>query len=517
MTAKLTEMDILKLAEAKIEEEHVQCHTPEPTAGRFTIEEMKQAIREQHDGDGWLYTQIHRNRFVFDHTRQAWFEWRGHYWAEDMHNESLAAFDPVIDELSLAAAKMQWLKLKATKEGEDEKAKEAASWESSFLKRVSELRTLGRKKVTLTLAAAGKRSLGISGQEWDSKPWPLGCKNGVLDLREKSFAFRPGRQDDFIKTFSPVEWRGINEPAYVLEAFLKSTLNGDDELIAYLRRLCGYALTGTCHEHVLPILWGKGRNGKGTFLQAIADVLGDLAGPVQSEMLLDQGRLRSSAGPTSDIMALRGRRLAWASETDEGRKLNAGKVKWLVGGDTLVGREPYARCEVSFKPTHTLFLLTNHKPKADPDDFALWQRIHLIPFTQSFVDNPTRPDEKPRDPKLAEKLKAEAPGILAWMVRGCLEWQRQGLNPPASVLSATNDYRQDEDLLGQFLAECCVQAPHAWVKAGEIRKAYEGWCGENGHHPVSGYKFSKYLLARYDRDDSSRHRSYLGVGLKVEQ
>lgn len=273
-------------------------------------------------------------------------------------------------------------------------------------------------------------------------------------------------------------------------------------------------LSGTAVEHILGILWGKGRNGKGTLLEILAFVLGPLAGPILAEMLLEQTRKESASAPRSDIMGLRGRRLAWASETDEERRLNAGKVKWLCGGDTLVGRAPYGRREISFRPTHTLFLLTNHKPQVDPTDNALWSRIHLIAFTLAFVDKPKEAHERLRDPYLLEKLKGEASGILAWLVRGCLEWQRQGLNPPAEVRGATEEYRDHEDVLAAFIADCCTVSPNARVKAGKLRESFESWCKEMGMTPIDGKKFGQRIRERFDATPRTKHGFYyIGIGL----
>ena len=217
-------------------------------------------------------------------------------------------------------------------------------------------------------------------------------------------------------------------------------------------------------------------------------------------------------------MALRGKRLVWSSEIEEGRRLNTGKLKWLTGGDTLTGRAPFGKRQVTFQPMHTLFLLTNHRPQAPANDYALWARLHLIPFTQAFVEHPVKgQNEFKADPNLLDKLKSEAPGILAWLVRGCLEWQRQGLNPPEAVKSATANYRKDEDLIGQFISEGCVAMPHARVKAGELLEAYVKWCDEGGLKPLSRNKFANQMLDRFDRDDSGRFRIYMGIGLKKDE
>ena len=234
-------------------------------------------------------------------------------------------------------------------------------------------------------------------------------------------------------------------------------------------------------------------------------------------MLLEQGRLRASNAADADTMSLRGLRIAWASETNEGRRLNEGKVKFLTGSDTLIGRPPYGRREVRFRPIHKLFLLTNHKPKADPQDYALWQRLHLTPFVLSFVDEPKKENERKKDPAMKEKLRAEASGILAWLIRGCLAWQKEGLKPPAVVKEATAKYREEEDMIGHFLGECCVTGQVFRVRAGELYKAYKDWCEANGHKPFAGNKFGESLLEQFNQDNSGRYRIYLGLGLKSEQ
>jgi len=367
------------------------------------------------------------------------------------------------------------------------------------------------KKDVLELASDGEQSLAISGKEWDNASYLLPCINGVIEL--KTGNFRPGRQSDFIKTVCPAEWKGIHEPCPTWERFLNEIFDGDSELISFLQRLCGYAIAGIAIKHILPIFHGNGRNGKSTFFDAIYHTLGPLSGPIQSEMLLDQ-KFRSSSGPSSDIMGLRGKRLIWGSETDEGRKFNAGKVKWLVGGDVLCGREPYGKKDISFKPSHTLFLLTNHKPKADPNDQALWQRINLIPFTKSYVDDPDplKPNEKKQDPRLPEKLKTEASGILAWLVAGYLEWQEHDLKPPQIVRNATDKYQANEDIIKHFMDDCCILGRDKKVKAGELYKEYTKWCDENGHRPISGTKMGERMKERFEWEKTN-YVYYFGIGL----
>lgn len=500
---------------AQVEVERSQIAEDPKEKELFPAAELYKAMKSQHDGDAWLFTQIYRDKLCFDHAAGRWFQWSGHSWREDLTEEALTAIDAVSEAYAKEASRLSWLALKASKEGNAEEADKASRKEREYYKKISSLQKLSWKKAVLELAAAGERSLGLSGEEWDRNPWLLACKNGVIEL--KPFSFRPGRPSDYIKTACPTEWNGLHAPAPAWELCTREVFNNDLSLVSFVQRLFGAAIVGQTTENVLPILWGQGRNGKGTILETWAHVFGPLAGPIQAEMLLDQGRMRSSAGPASDIIALRGRRIAWASETDEGRKLNAGRVKWLCGGDTLCGREPYGRREISFRPSHTLFLITNHKPRVDASDYALWQRVLLIPFNLSFVTEPQQPNERLRDPTLPDRLKAEAPGILAWLVRGCLEWQQKGLNPPAIVKEATSKYKAAEDIIGHFIEEKCIIQSGAEIKAGILRKAYEGWCEQMGHRPVSGRKFGEEMKARFDSYQDYRGVFYLGIGLASER
>jgi putative DNA primase/helicase len=309
----------------------------------------------------------------------------------------------------------------------------------------------------------------------------------------------------------------LNAPAPVFEKFLDEIFESKRELMDYIQRLLGYAISAEVLERIFVIFYGPhGQNGKGTLVEALRYVLGLLAGPIESEMLLAQRFSRPSGSPASDLMYLRGKRLVWASETGEGRTLDAGKVKWLSGGDTIVGRSPYGKEEVAFAPTHTLILLTNYRPRAGSTDHALWSRIHLVPFSLSFVDDPKQPYERKRDVKLLHKLRAEAPGILAWLVRGCLLWREQGLNPPAIVKEATKHYRDEEDIIGSFIKERCTLEPHAEVQAGKLYEAYKSWAEHAGLHAFNQKQFGKDVRDRFDSYENSHsgRTYYLGLELR---
>lgn len=508
----IAELKAAKIAEEKQKFEKPNTGTELPSKREYFILDC---ARSGQAGDARLFIDLFLDKYCYDHAAGQWYRWKNHYWVDDEIDRVMSDLEEVIESYSIAAQQWAWRENAATKAGDKELIKEAAGNRDTLLKKIKKLQNKGWRRDVLVMAASGEKSLGISGKEWDSNPYLIGCSNGVYDL-ENNF-FRDGDPDDYIKTICPTEWKGLQEPAPKWEKFLYEIFEGHQEKINYVQRLLGYGAAGLTEEHVIPIFTGKGRNGKGTKIETLNYVLGQLSGPIQSEMLLEQFRPRASAGPSADIMTLQGKRLVWASETDEGRKLNAGKVKWLCGGDTLIGRHPYGKREITFQPTHTVFLLTNHKPKIDPDDFALWERIHVIEFRLSFVNKPTEIYHRKQNPKLPKQLKKEASGILAWLVRGFLAWQQEGLNPPEEVLLAVKNYRANEDDLQRFIDECCVIGNELKTQAKTLFSAYEKWCDENGYKKIWQNIFKEKMGCRFERDDTNKRKIfYKGIGILSE-
>ena len=472
------------------------------------------ALKANEDGDAWLFINLQKNRFCFDHSLDRWFEWNGHFWEEDTIGHVYSALDPVVDKYSQEYDRQSWNRKQATLSKNNDDAKKAADLEKEILKRMFDLQGVYRKKNILFLAARGETSLGISGYEWDKNPFLLGCKNGTVDL--KTGEFRDGQPEDYIRTIAPTMWKGIDEPAPAWETFLRTIFNENDDLAAYIQRLLGYGITGSTKDHVIAVFWGaNGRNGKGTLFETLQFVLGQLISPIQAEMLTSDYKNRSSAGPSPDIMSLQGRRLVWASETEEGHQFAVGKIKWLTGADTLTGRPPFGKKNITFSPTHKIVLLTNHRPQLSSTDRAIWERLHLVPFDLSFVDNPQEDYQRKRDPDLPEKLKNEASGILAWLVRGCLEWQKGGLQPPTKVLETTAQYKNDEDIVGQFLSACARESTHEIVRASVLYNTYKSWCENCGYRYFGIRKFGERMKEHFEKDSDSRGNFYKGLCLTV--
>jgi putative DNA primase/helicase len=486
-------------------------------------EDIINAAYDGQKGCAALFIKNYMGRFCFDHAAGTWHEYMGHYWTLEDIGAPIKALDRVQDMFKRAEAEIDGEiiiigneRKKTDDAVEQERLKEKiASLEAqrkALGNIIKNLNALNFRKQVCEFSAQGPGSLGISGEEWDRHPWLLPCSNGVLDL--KTGTFTPGHFTNYLKAACPTAYVPT-ATCPTFERALSEIFNDDQELIDFIRRYIGMALVGANIEHVLGILYGGGRNGKDTLLEIFGHVLGDdLAGTVQAELLLDQGRVRGSGGPSADIMRLRGRRLVWASETNEGRRMDAGKVKLLTGGGALVGRPPYGRREVSFDQSFTLFLLTNAKPRVPADDYALWKRLKLIPFNMRFIDNPTADNERLRDKHLPEKLKAEAEGILAWMVRGCLEWQQIGLKSPQVVENATLEYRDEEDLILQFVNDACVTGPMVEAKAAALYQHYREWAQESGLRPMSSTLFGRKMADRYEKTPRSSGTFYMGVGIK---
>ena len=340
-------------------------------------------------------------------------------------------------------------------------------------------------------------------EDFDRDPMLFNCLNGTLDLRTGEL--RPHRRGDSITQLAGTAF-DLNAKCPRFEGFLNRTFKGKQELISFMQRAIGYTLTGSVAEQVLFFLYGTGKNGKSTLLEVLRKVFGDFSQATSFSTLLAN---KNSSGPRNDIARLRGKRFVTAIEAGAGRTLDEPVVKQITGGDTIAERALYAEA-VEFEPTHKLFLAANHKPVIRGTEEAIWRRIRLIPFD---VEIP----ESERDPHLKEKLLEEAPGILAWAVRGCLEWQRDGLKAPAEVLAATASYRSEMDTVEPFFDARCVIEPRATVKAGELYSAYKAWAEQAGETPISQTVFGHRLNEKgYRMERSAAGKRRVGIRLRQD-
>ncbi len=318
-------------------------------------------------------------------------------------------------------------------------------------------------------------------EQLDRDPWLFNCKNGTLDLRTGEL--RPHRREDYLTKSAPVAY-DADAKAPLWEKFLADIMGGDDELVGFLQRAVGYAMTGCVDEQVMFFLHGAGANGKSTFLRALLDVFGDYGMQSAPDILVAR---RNESHPT-EIADLFGARLVVAQEIDAGRALAEATVKKLTGGDLIKARR-MAENFWSFLPTHKFFFAANQKPRVSGVDEAIWRRLKLIPFNVTFP-------EGARDGQLLGKLLAERAGILRWCLLGCLRWRDEGLRTPSKVVEATTDYRRQEDRVAPFLEDRCEFGADFLVASADLYRAYVQWCEENAVQPVSRRSFSEQLQTR---------------------
>lgn len=348
------------------------------------------------------------------------------------------------------------------------------------------------------LARADRRHAATT-DEWDADPWLLNTPGGVVDLKTgRTRANDRADRMTKITTATP----GGECPQWT--AFLSNVTGGDADLQAYLQRMVGYCLTGVTSAHALFFLYGTGANGKSVFANVVSTILGDYATTASMDTFVET---RGDRHPT-DLAGLRGARFVTAIETEQGRRLNESKVKAITGGDKISARfmrQDFFEFFPQFKPV----IVGNHKPAIRNIDEAMKRRMHMIPFTVTI------PPER-RDGRLTEKLLAERDGILVWAVAGCLAWQREGLNPPACVQDATQEYFESEDALGRWLDERCVRAANAKSLTSELFTDWKQWAEASGEFIGSQRRFSDLLITRGLEKwrNSMGVRGFQGIGLK---
>lgn len=439
-------------------------------------------------GDRNLTDVGNADRFIADHGPDVlwcenfgyWLVWDGQRWVRDWTREL-------------------WRMAERTVRGIYEEARHAPDRESSreIAKHAMRSQSATRIREMIELA---KSKAAITPEDLDSNPYLLNVANGTVDLR--SGELRAHRREDRITRISPVEY-DPQAGAPVFEAFMEQILPSKD-VREFVQKAAGYSTTGDVSEQCMFINYGTGANGKSTFQEVLSAALGDYAMSTPTETLL----AKPAGDIPNDVARLKGAHCVLASEPEEGRRLDESLVKKLTGGDTITAR--FMRAEYfDFEPTHKIWLSTNHRPPSRDTSHAFWRRIRLIPFTVTIP-------EEDQDRHLSEKLDAELPGILAWIVAGCLSWQHEGLEPPEEVTAATQEYREEMDVLASFIADCCTVHEHASAQAQQLYNAYRQWCEDNGERPLSGKRFSQQLTERgFEREKNGRV-IYRGIGLLYE-
>jgi len=428
--------------------------TPTALGGVDSIDDIPPAFSEESIAIAFSNRHAHEWRYVAAWGR--WYHWNGLVWSEE---KTLKAID-----LSRKLCREFARKLR---QQDEKKARAAAAIASKSTVMAVE-----------SLARADRRSAATI-EEWDRDLWILNTPGGVVNLRTGNL--RKCDPDDRCTKITAVAPGGKCD---LWLRFLDQVTDRNDELIAYLQRAFGYALTGSTREHALLFFYGTGANGKSTLLNAITGILNTYATVAPPETFAETQGERHPA----DLAMLRGARLVTSIETEDGRRWASARIKSMTGGDPIAAR--FMRQDFFFfTPQFQLIIAGNHKPGLKNVDEAIRRRMHLVPFVLTIP-------AADRDNNLSLKLREEWGGILEWMVQGCLAWQREGLAPPSVVREATEAYLIDEDVLGLWLSECTQKEPNAFAATSELHDSYQKWAERAGERFLGTKRFTQALEER---------------------
>jgi putative DNA primase/helicase len=469
---------------------------PPPPSGGTEEPATAEPAYEQRLNDVWnarRFAMQHGGDLRYCHKMKTWFVWDGRRWKEDSTGE-------VMRRAKRTAAAL-YSEIGAVAAAVSDKTREAmARWAS---------RSHAKERLDAMIGLArDEGAIPIEPEDFDADPWLLACANGTIDLRTGTL--REWRREDRITRLCPVAYEpDATFPLW--DEFLDKATGGDAAYRAFLQRAAGYSLTGDTSEEVLFFVHGPAGTGKSTYLEAVKATIGEYATTADFEAFL--ARTHTGA-PREDIAELAGARLVVSIEVDEGKKLAEGLVKMLTGGDTVRARFLYQR-SFEFKPALKLWLAANHAPKVRDDDEAMWRRILRLRFTQVIPKAERKKEVKAAlcNPKLA------GPAILAWLVRGCLAWQEQGLGVPQSVDEATAQYRLEMDPLADFIADCCYIERDATATSRDLWKAYQEYARVNGDlSTLARAEFAGRLESRgCIAGKSGNVRLWKGIGLLTRE
>jgi putative DNA primase/helicase len=445
---------------------------------------LLEGIHNTELGNSQRITNYFGNKIRYCGTWKKWLVWNEQYgaWQIDDNGQVQRLAKETIKNMFREASKMV----------DSEERRNFVKWGLAS-ESASKLQAMVR------LAESGE-GIAISPNDLDLNPWLLNCSNGTIDLRAGQL--KDHDKSDLITKVIPVIY-DPNAKCPKWLKFLDRIMGGNQDLISFLQRAVGYALTGDIREQCFFILHGDGANGKSTFIKTIGSLLGDYAQAASFETFLSK---KQGNVVNNDIARMQGKRFISAVEAERGRTLAENIIKQVTGGDVITARFLYAEY-FEFLPQFKIFLAANHKPKINCNDSAIWRRVKLIPFSEKISDV-----EKIKD--LDEKLKEELSGILNWSIQGCLDWQNEGLKTPVEVVSATKGYRKEMDTVSEFLNECCGLDANKKETPKTLYDAYKAMCELNGEKYLCLKDFGKSLNDKGFSTNRSNGKNWR-VGIKL--
>ncbi len=438
---------------------------------RFAIKEKKYKFTDQ--GNAELFCNKSGDVARYHHAANKWMLWDGKKWK----------FDEIEEVHKLATEALKSLYGEAENSNDPEKCIETGTWanRSMNIHRINSMLSLARALMPMDV------------EKLDSHPMLFNTESGIIDLNTGELLDHT--KDRLLSKLSPAAYDPTAEcPRWM--SFLEQIMSDDLEVIRYLQKVVGYALTGRTDEQCMFILYGNGANGKSTFINVLMHILGDYGLQTPTETLM----VKRSEGVRNDIARLCGTRLVSATEGERNQALAESLIKQLTGGDKVATRFMYQEF-FEFIPEFKVFFTTNYKPTVKGADYGIWRRLRPIPFD-------VRIPEDQRDPNLESKLIKESPGILRWAIEGALLWQQEGLSSPQVVEDALRSYKSEMDVLTEFVETECVTSPGSKIKKSELRAVYVEFCERNGSKPLSNIKLKQELIFRGLQEQEYSDGSY---------
>lgn len=433
-------------------------------------------------GNAERFAAQHGQSVRFCHPWGIWLVFDGKRWAEDESGG--------VERLAKDTARSIYAEVaRETEDGRRVELKRHAS------------KTESRKaRADFLQLARSENGIAVLPCELDAAPHLLNLENGTLDLQ--AVVFREHRRADLLTRLCPVAfdanavcptWRAA------LEQWLPNVATRD-----FVQDAAGASLSGLAFDEFWMFLYGDGANGKSTFTRVLEWLFGDYGHKAQAETFMDAGRDRDRGKPAPELLSMRGKRLVTVQETAKRHRLNEALIKDFTGRDSITARGIREKAETTFAPQFTLWMFGNHKPIVNDTSAGTWRRIRLIPFDQTIPENK-------RDPQLAEKLRAELPGILNWALDGLRRVHERGLVVPDAVKLATAQYREESDRFAEFLAEKCIVGKRHFASSKDLWAVWCDWCRETGEKEGTRRSLGKDLS---DRQFCKKMKSQAGKDVR---
>lgn len=454
----------------------------------YSKEQIVASLLDEHFtdlGNAERFIHVLNGSMRYVAQEKSWYLYNGSIWMPDRNKAIYHAYEHMIQLIYKAAQKLE--------------AKEQQARKRDLINHA--MKSESERSIRSAIAlAASKKGIPLDINHFDVDPMILNVRNGSLNLSEGAL-YRHQSKNFLTKMAGTHYDESAKAPQW--EQFICRMFGGNRELIDFIQRAVGLSLTGCIYEQVLFLLIGRGKNGKSTFLEVLRQLLGSYAATADFSSFLES----KSERVRNDLARLKGVRFVSAAEADPDRALSESIVKQITGGDTITARYLYKEY-FEFVPALKMWSALNSKPRIKGTDDGIWRRVLLIPCDAKISDEET-------DPYLPSKLLLELPGILVWAVEGCLSWQKEGLRIPDILRSATREYREDEDIFGQFIAECCDVQADLLASSMHLFESYAKWCDRCREKPLAKNVFGERLKRLgLESCRESKSRLWKGIGLK---